>query len=129
MKVKIFMPIPIGYKLSRYDLPYRLAGNLEKEICHGHPTSYLRSSLLSDGKRHASTCLRPFPGLAKTLNETDAGWRLPAGIIKEFFRICEVNMSKKYRSAVSGRYVTESFAKKHSRETVGEKSESTRKKK
>jgi len=73
--------------------------------------------------------LRPFPGLAKTLNKTDVGWRLPVGIIKEFFRICEVNMSKKYRSAVSGRYVTEFFTKKHSRETVGEKSKSTRKKK
>jgi hypothetical protein len=38
-------------------------------------------------------------------------------------------MFKKYRSAVSGRYVTESFTKKNSRETVGEKSKSTRKKK
>jgi hypothetical protein len=38
-------------------------------------------------------------------------------------------MSKKYRSAVTGLYVTEAFAKKHPRETVGEKSKSTRKKK
>jgi hypothetical protein len=38
-------------------------------------------------------------------------------------------MSKKYRSAVSGRYVTESFAKKHPRGNMGEKIKSTLKKK
>jgi hypothetical protein len=38
-------------------------------------------------------------------------------------------MPKKYRSAVTGRYVTETFAKKHPRETVGEKRKSSRKKK
>ncbi|OLF84403.1 multidrug transporter [Marinobacter sp. C18] len=38
-------------------------------------------------------------------------------------------MPKKYRSAVTGSYVTEAFAKKHPRETVGEKSKSRRTKK
>jgi len=38
-------------------------------------------------------------------------------------------MSKKYHSAVTGHYVTESFAKKHPQITVGEKSKPSRKKK
>jgi hypothetical protein len=38
-------------------------------------------------------------------------------------------MPKKYRGAVTGLYVTEAFAQKHPRETVGEKSKSPRKKK
>lgn len=67
------MPILIGYMLSQYDLLYHLAGYLEQEISHGHQTCNLRSSLLPNGQRHASACLRPFQKLAESLSEIDAG--------------------------------------------------------
>jgi hypothetical protein len=73
MKLRTLMPISIGYKLSQYDLLHHLTGNLVQEICHGHQTSHLCSSLLPDDQRHASACLRPFQKLAESLSETDAG--------------------------------------------------------
>jgi hypothetical protein len=66
------MPISIGYKLLQYNLPYHLIGNLVQEICHGHQTSHLCSSLRPDGQRHASACLRPFQELAESMSETGA---------------------------------------------------------
>jgi hypothetical protein len=73
MKLRILMPISIGYKLSQYDLPYHFTGNLVREICHGHQTSHLCSNLPPDGQRRASACLHPFQELAESLSETDAG--------------------------------------------------------
>ena len=57
---------------DRYASYRHLTGYLVQEISHGHQTRCLRSSLLPNGQRHASACLRPFPELAKPLNEDDA---------------------------------------------------------
>lgn len=73
MKLRDHMPILIGYMFPRYDLLYHLTGYLAPEISHGHQTCNLRSSLLPNGQRHASACLRPFQELAESLSEIDAG--------------------------------------------------------
>ena len=72
MKLRDHMPILIGYKLSKYDLLYHLTGYLAREISHGYQTCNLRSSLLPNGQRHASACLRPFQELAESMSETGA---------------------------------------------------------
>ena len=73
MKLRNHMPILIGYIFSQHDLLYHLTGYLAPEISHGHQTCNLRSSLLPNGQRHASACLRPFQELAESLSETNAG--------------------------------------------------------